>query len=100
MPSSPAAQEAGAAIPIGIVAVILLLLSGTFSLSYRLPVTANTITKFWQDKSPPRAVSEQEHSQDIMMASQVIFIGKELQNLALVYSSHTILLYEPAELPS
>ncbi|XP_054078775.1 claudin-34 [Rissa tridactyla] len=46
MPSSPVAQEAGAAIPIGIVAVILLLLSGTFSLSYRLPVTANTITKF------------------------------------------------------
>lgn len=45
MPSSPAAQEAGAAIPIGIVAVILLLLSGTFSLSYRFPVTANTTTK-------------------------------------------------------
>ncbi|NXK09665.1 CLD34 protein, partial [Herpetotheres cachinnans] len=45
MPSSPAVQEAGAAIPIGIVAVILLLLSGTFSLSYRFPLTANTITK-------------------------------------------------------
>ncbi|NWW50821.1 CLD34 protein, partial [Pedionomus torquatus] len=45
MPSSPAAQEAGAAIPIGIVAVILLLLSGTFSLSYRLPVTTNPIMK-------------------------------------------------------
>ncbi|NXS11001.1 CLD34 protein, partial [Neodrepanis coruscans] len=45
MPSSPVAQEAGAAIPVGIVAVILLLLSGTFSLSYRFPVTANIITK-------------------------------------------------------
>ncbi|NXY16760.1 CLD34 protein, partial [Atrichornis clamosus] len=45
MPSSPVAQEAGAAIPVGIVAVILLLLSGTFSLSYRFPVTTNTITK-------------------------------------------------------
>ncbi|NXT23003.1 CLD34 protein, partial [Syrrhaptes paradoxus] len=45
MPSSPAAQEAGAAIPIGIVAVILLLLSGTFSLSYRFPVTVNTTMK-------------------------------------------------------
>ncbi|NXJ90188.1 CLD34 protein, partial [Corythaixoides concolor] len=45
MPSSPAAQEAGAAIPIGIVAVILLLLSGSFSLSYRFPVITNTITK-------------------------------------------------------
>nr|XP_005487604.1 claudin-34 [Zonotrichia albicollis] len=45
MPSSPAAQEAGAAIPVGIVAVILLLLSGTFSLSYRFPMTANTIMK-------------------------------------------------------
>ncbi|PKU38646.1 hypothetical protein llap_11050 [Limosa lapponica baueri] len=46
MPSSPVAQEAGAAIPIGIVAVILLLLSGTFSLSYRLSVTTNTTTEF------------------------------------------------------
>ncbi|NXY90605.1 CLD34 protein, partial [Alcedo cyanopectus] len=45
VPSSPAAQEAGAAIPIGIVAVIFLLLSGTFSLWYRLPVTANPIMK-------------------------------------------------------
>lgn len=45
MPSSPVAQEAGAAIPVGIVAVILLLLSGTFSLSYRFPMTATTITK-------------------------------------------------------
>ncbi|XP_068019138.1 claudin-34 [Melanerpes formicivorus] len=45
MPSSPAAQEAGAAIPIGIVAVILLLLSGTFSFSYRFPVTADTAMK-------------------------------------------------------
>eukprot|EP00076_Gallus_gallus_P012237 XP_015129218.1 claudin-34 [Gallus gallus] len=42
MPSSPVAQEAGAAIPIGIIAAILLLLSGTFSLSYRFPVTTNT----------------------------------------------------------
>ncbi|NXC43507.1 CLD34 protein, partial [Penelope pileata] len=42
MPSSPAAQEAGAAIPVGIIAAILLLLSGTFSLSYRFPVTTNT----------------------------------------------------------
>ncbi|KFP29399.1 Claudin-22, partial [Colius striatus] len=42
MPTSPAAQDAGAAIPIGIVAVILLLLSGTFSLSYRFPVATNT----------------------------------------------------------
>lgn len=46
MPSSPAAQEPGAAIPIGIIAVILLLLSGTFSLSYRFLVTTNTVTKF------------------------------------------------------
>ncbi|KAM9390489.1 claudin-34 [Phaethornis superciliosus] len=45
LPSRPASQEAGAAIPIGIVAVILLLLSGTFSLSYRFPVTRDTITK-------------------------------------------------------
>ncbi|NXH20707.1 CLD34 protein, partial [Bucco capensis] len=45
LPSSPVAQEAGTAIPIGIVSVILLLLSGTFSLSYRFPVTANTIVK-------------------------------------------------------
>ncbi|NXG62855.1 CLD34 protein, partial [Hemiprocne comata] len=45
MPSSPAVQEAGAAIPIGIVAVIFLLLSGTFSLSYRFLVTTNTTTK-------------------------------------------------------
>ncbi|XP_038010487.1 claudin-34 [Motacilla alba alba] len=45
MPSSPAAQEAGAAIPVGIVAVILLLLSGTFSLSYRFPMITNTVTK-------------------------------------------------------
>ncbi|XP_025972967.1 claudin-34 [Dromaius novaehollandiae] len=43
MPSSPVTQEVGAAIPIGIIAVILLLLSGTFSLSYRFPVTSNTI---------------------------------------------------------
>ncbi|XP_021266451.1 claudin-34 isoform X1 [Numida meleagris] len=42
MPSSPVAQEAGAAIPIGIIAAILLLLSGSFSLSYRFPVTTNT----------------------------------------------------------
>ncbi|XP_035170942.1 claudin-34 [Oxyura jamaicensis] len=45
MPSSPTAQEAGAAIPIGIIAVILLLLSGTFSLSYRFPITTNTVMK-------------------------------------------------------
>ncbi|XP_009982459.1 PREDICTED: claudin-5 [Tauraco erythrolophus] len=45
MPSSPAAQEAGAAIPIGIIAVILLLLSGSFSLSYRFPVITNTTTR-------------------------------------------------------
>ncbi|NWX00314.1 CLD34 protein, partial [Caloenas nicobarica] len=45
MPSSPAAQEPGAAIPIGIVAVILLLLSGTFSLSYRFLVTTNAVMK-------------------------------------------------------
>ncbi|XP_042666903.1 claudin-34 [Centrocercus urophasianus] len=42
MPSSPVAQEAGAAIPIGIIAAILLLLSGIFSLSYRFPATTNT----------------------------------------------------------
>ncbi|NXJ14864.1 CLD34 protein, partial [Odontophorus gujanensis] len=42
MPSSPVAQEAGAAIPIGIIAAILLLLSGTFSLSCRFSVTTNT----------------------------------------------------------
>ncbi|KAM4683502.1 claudin-34 [Amazona ochrocephala] len=45
MPSSPAAQEVGAAIPVGIVAVILLLLSGVFSLLYRFPVATSTITK-------------------------------------------------------
>ncbi|KAM9206220.1 claudin-34 [Mergus octosetaceus] len=45
MPSSPTAQEVGAAIPIGIIAVILLLLSGTFSLSYRFPITTNTDMK-------------------------------------------------------
>ncbi|XP_027746055.1 claudin-34 [Empidonax traillii] len=45
MPSSPVAQEAGAAIPVGIVAVILLLLSGTFSLSYRFSGATNTNMK-------------------------------------------------------
>ncbi|XP_025902883.1 claudin-34 [Nothoprocta perdicaria] len=43
MPSSPVSQEVGAAIPIGIIAVILLLLSGTFSLSYVFPAISNTI---------------------------------------------------------
>ncbi|XP_039396080.1 claudin-34-like [Mauremys reevesii] len=38
MPSSSEAQEAGAAIPVGITSVILLLMSGTFSLSYKHPV--------------------------------------------------------------
>uniref|UniRef100_A0A674I596 Claudin 34 n=1 Tax=Terrapene triunguis TaxID=2587831 RepID=A0A674I596_9SAUR len=38
MPSSSEAQEVGAAIPVGIVSVILLLMSGTFSLSYKHPV--------------------------------------------------------------
>uniref|UniRef100_A0A452HYE2 Claudin 34 n=1 Tax=Gopherus agassizii TaxID=38772 RepID=A0A452HYE2_9SAUR len=37
MPSSSEAQEAGAAIPVGITSVILLLMSGTFSLSYKHP---------------------------------------------------------------
>ncbi|XP_068777017.1 claudin-34 [Struthio camelus] len=46
MPSSPATQEVGAAIPIGIIAVILLLLSGTFSLLYRFRETSNTIMQF------------------------------------------------------
>ncbi|KAM8820776.1 claudin-34 [Eudromia elegans] len=45
MPSSPVSQQVGAAIPIGIIAVILLLLSGTFSLSYIFPVISNTITQ-------------------------------------------------------
>ncbi|XP_059580371.1 claudin-34 [Alligator mississippiensis] len=41
MPSSPEAQEVGAAIPVGIISAILLMMSGTFSLSYRFLVTAN-----------------------------------------------------------
>ncbi|KAM6290450.1 claudin-34 [Porphyrio hochstetteri] len=70
MPSSPAAQEAGAAIPVGVVAVILLLLSGVFSLSYRFPVTTNAIVNSCQDKSRPlHAVSEQEHSQELRRAT-------------------------------
>ncbi|TFK10241.1 Claudin-34 [Platysternon megacephalum] len=38
MPSSSEAQEVGAAIPVGIVSVILLLMSGISSLSYKHPV--------------------------------------------------------------
>ncbi|XP_067409125.1 claudin-34-like [Emydura macquarii macquarii] len=41
MPPSPVAQEVGAAIPVGIISAILLLMSATFSLSYRFPVTPN-----------------------------------------------------------
>ncbi|XP_078512189.1 claudin-34 [Lissotriton helveticus] len=37
MPSSPESQEVGAAIPIGIVSAILMILSGSFLLSYKLP---------------------------------------------------------------
>ncbi|NXN93166.1 CLD34 protein, partial [Rhinopomastus cyanomelas] len=45
LPPSPTAQEAGAAIPIGIAAVVLLLLSGVFALSYRFPVAESAVTK-------------------------------------------------------
>ncbi|XP_025038913.2 claudin-34 [Pelodiscus sinensis] len=41
MPSCPVAQEVGGAIPVGIISVILLMMSATFSLSYRFPVTPN-----------------------------------------------------------
>ncbi|XP_074839442.1 claudin-34-like [Carettochelys insculpta] len=38
MPSSPVAQEVGAAIPVGIISAILLMMSAIFSFSYRFPV--------------------------------------------------------------
>uniref|UniRef100_A0A8C3FWR5 Uncharacterized protein n=1 Tax=Chrysemys picta bellii TaxID=8478 RepID=A0A8C3FWR5_CHRPI len=41
MPSSSEAQEVGAAIPVGIVSVNLLLMSGTFFLSYKHPGEKN-----------------------------------------------------------
>ncbi|XP_030055449.1 claudin-34 [Microcaecilia unicolor] len=37
MPTSPLTQDAGAAIPVGIVSAILMILSGTFFLCYKLP---------------------------------------------------------------
>uniref|UniRef100_A0A8C0JC50 Claudin 34 n=1 Tax=Chelonoidis abingdonii TaxID=106734 RepID=A0A8C0JC50_CHEAB len=43
MPSSSEAQEAGAAIPVGIMSVILLLMSGTFSLSYKHPMIEKVV---------------------------------------------------------
>ncbi|XP_053312849.1 claudin-34 [Spea bombifrons] len=69
MPSSPETQEVGAAIPVGIVSAILLFLSGTFFLSYRLPDTLIS-------KVSPLSPEESIFSDSLSMSSR--FSSKSL----------------------
>ncbi|KAM7177584.1 claudin-34-like [Macrochelys suwanniensis] len=68
MPSSPEAQEVGAAIPVGIVSVILLLMSGTFSLSYKHPVMPDVTVL--SDNRVELHERKLEHSYEINIVSQ------------------------------